>query len=210
MSAAATIQPYDPVFDGQKHFRALLNCTARPGTIGLLDDVRLEFPAGLNRAAGLVALTLFSSDVSFYLQSGDKAVADFLRRQTQVFEASFSEADFLLLNGEGGGAAIKALTLAKMGSLDFPETGATVILQVASVSPAPLGGSLRLALTGPGIETESTVFVAGLSQEFLEALRVRNREFPVGIDLILACDSLSAGPCVLSLPRTTKVRWQTV
>jgi alpha-D-ribose 1-methylphosphonate 5-triphosphate synthase subunit PhnH len=217
MSALTAIGPYDPVFDGQKHYRALLNCTARPGTIGLLDDVQLEFPAGLSHAMALVALTLFSSDVSFHLQSGhlqsgdgDKAVADFLRRQTQAFEASPSRADFLLLDGEDDGAAVEALKLAKRGSLDFPETGATAILQVASVSPAPLGDGLKLVLAGPGIETEAVVFVAGLSQAFLEVHSVCNREFPAGIDLILACDSLSAGPCILSLPRTTKVRWESL
>jgi alpha-D-ribose 1-methylphosphonate 5-triphosphate synthase subunit PhnH len=215
MSAATAIGPYDPVFDGQKHYRALLNCTARPGTIGLLDDVQLEFPAGLSHAMVLVGLTLFSSDVSFYLQPGhlqpgDKAVADFLRRQTQAFEASPSQADFLLLDGEDDGPAVEALKLAKRGSLDFPETGATAILEVASVSPAPLGDGLRLMLAGPGIESEATVFVAGLSQAFLEVHSVCNREFPAGIDLILACDSLSAGPCVLSLPRTTKVRWESL
>jgi alpha-D-ribose 1-methylphosphonate 5-triphosphate synthase subunit PhnH len=210
MSAATAIGAYDPVFDGQKHYRALLNCTARPGMIGLLDDVQLEFPAGLSHAMALVALTLFSSEVSFHLQSGDRAVADFLRRQTQAFEASPSEADFLLLDGEDDGAAVEALKLAKRGTLDFPETGATAILQVASVSPAPLSDGLRLMLAGPGIESEATVFVAGLSQAFLEVHSVCNREFPAGIDLILACDSLSAGPCVLSLPRTTKVRWESL
>jgi alpha-D-ribose 1-methylphosphonate 5-triphosphate synthase subunit PhnH len=182
----------------------LLNCTARPGTIGLLDDVCLDAGPGLSHAAALVMLALFSSDVSFYLQ--EQTAADFVRRETQAYAVSASEAEFLLLEDAAG--AIEAIKVAKIGSLEFPETGATVILKVASVSPAPLRNCLKLTLTGPGIETESTVFVAGLSSTLLEALRARNREFPLGIDLILACDSLSAGPCVLSLPRTTNLHWE--
>jgi alpha-D-ribose 1-methylphosphonate 5-triphosphate synthase subunit PhnH len=197
---------YDAVFDSQKHYRVLLNCTARPGTIGLLDDAGLEVPAGLSHAAALVALALFSSDVSFYLP--DQAAAGFVRSETQAYAATAAEAEFLLLEEAVG--ALEAIKVAKIGSLEFPETGATVIFQVASVSPAPLGDCLKLTLTGPGIETESTVFVAGMSATLLEVLRARNREFPLGIDLILACDSLSAGPCVLSLPRTTNLHWEPV
>jgi alpha-D-ribose 1-methylphosphonate 5-triphosphate synthase subunit PhnH len=210
MSAALVAHPYDPVFDGQKHYRTLLNCTARPGTIGLLDDVQLDHPVELNRATALVALALFGSEVSCYLQLGGKATANFLRQQTQIVEMAAAEADFLILDAKDAGTAIEALKLAKAGRLDFPENGATVILQIAAVSPAPLSDCLRLTLAGPGIETESNVFVSGVSPAFLDAFRDRNREFPVGVDLILTCNSLSAGPCILSLPRTTDVRWASV
>src|ERR1700761_4639794 len=199
---------YDAVFDSQKHYRVLLNSTARPGTIGLLDDVGLETPPGLSRAAALVTLALFSSDVCFYLQLGDKA-AEFVQRQTQAHAVSAPNAEFLLLNGDSS-AAIEAITEAKTGSLEFPETGATLILQVASVSPAPFRNCLKLTLTGPGIETQAIVYVAGMSSALLELIGSRNREYPLGIDTILVWDSLSTGPCVLSLPRTSKVHWEPV
>jgi alpha-D-ribose 1-methylphosphonate 5-triphosphate synthase subunit PhnH len=199
---------YDPVFDSQKHYRVLLNSTARPGTIGLLDDVCPDTPPSLSHAAALVALALFSRDVSFYFQLSDVA-ADFVQRQTQAHAVSASNAEFLLLNGDTD-AAIEAITVARTGSLEFPETGATVILQVASVSPAPFRNCLKLTLTGPGIETEAIVYVAGMSSTLLELIGSRNREFPLGIDTILVWDSLSTGPCVLSLPRTTKVHWEPV
>jgi alpha-D-ribose 1-methylphosphonate 5-triphosphate synthase subunit PhnH len=197
---------YDAVFDSQKHYRVLLNCTARPGTIGLLNDACPDTPPGLSHAAALLTLALFSSDVSFYIQSG---AAEFVYRQTQARAVSAPEAEFLILNGDAHAAA-EAIKGAKTGSLEFPETGATVILQVASVSPAPLSNCLKLTLTGPGIETEAIVYVAGMSSNLLEVIESRNREFPLGIDTILVCDSLSTGPCVLSLPRTTKVLWEPV
>jgi alpha-D-ribose 1-methylphosphonate 5-triphosphate synthase subunit PhnH len=199
---------YDSVFDSQKHYRVLLNSTARPGTIGLLDDVCPDTPPSLSHAAALVTLALFSSDVSFHSQLGNMA-AEFVQRQTQARAVSAPEAEFLLLNGDTS-AAIEAIKTAKMGSLEFPETGATVILQVASVSPAPFRNCLKLILTGPGIETTAIVYVAGMSSTLLELIESRNREFPLGIDAILVCDSLSTGPCVLSLPRTTKVHWEPV
>ncbi len=202
-----SIRSYDAVFDSQKHYRVLLNCTARPGTIGMLDDVSLDAAPGLSHAAALVMLALFNSDVGFFIHLG-KAAAGFVRRETQAYAVPAPEAEFLLL--EDGAGAIDAIKAAKIGSLEFPETGATVIIQVASVSPAALNNGLKLTLTGPGIETEATVFVAGMSSTLLEAVAARNREFPLGIDLILACDSLSAGPCVLSLPRTTNVHWEPV
>ena len=82
--------------------------------------------------------------------------------------------------------------------------------QVEAISPAPMPGCLRLRLTGPGIEVETVVFVLGASEAFFETRRQRNVEFPMGLDIFLTCDSLSAGPCVLSLPRTTRVEWERI
>ena len=209
MSAAPASNAYDPVFDSQKHYRTLLNCTARPGTIGQLDDVGLDVPESLNRATALVTLALFSGDVSFFLQGGKAAALRFLG-ETGATPAASDQSDFLILEATDSDGALEALRLARSGSLSFPEAGATVILQVTAVSPAPLSDCLELTLTGPGIETRSTAFVSGVPTAMLELLRRRNREFPLGVDVIVTCNSLSAGPCMLSLPRTTSVDWKAV
>jgi alpha-D-ribose 1-methylphosphonate 5-triphosphate synthase subunit PhnH len=205
MSALSVIKPYDQVFDGQRHYRTLLQCTARPGTIGQLDDASLEAPLRLNRATVLIALALFSADSSFYVAQGEDPVVDFLRRETLAKPASAEQADFLFLPDT---SRLEEIHRARVGSLAYPDLGATVVLQVAALSPAPMPGCLRLALTGPGIETETVVFVLGAAEAIFEALRERNAEFPLGIDSFLTCDSLSAGPCVLALPRTTRVQWE--
>jgi alpha-D-ribose 1-methylphosphonate 5-triphosphate synthase subunit PhnH len=205
MSALATLAPYDPVFDAQKHYRTLLACTARPGTIGQLDDVALEIPPQLNRASALLALTLLSADTTFYLEESQESAAEFLRRETLAASAAAEQADFLFLADP---AHIEVIERARTGALAFPEQGATVVLQVAGLSLAPMPGSLRLRLTGPGIETETAVFVSGAPEALFEALRRRNAEFPLGIDAYLTCDSLSAGPCALALPRTTRIKWE--
>lgn len=205
MSTHAAVAPYDPVFDAQKHYRALLQCTARPGSIGQLDDVGLDIPAQLNRASALLALTLLSADTTFYLAEGQESAAEFLRRETLARPATAEQADFLFL---ADATRTEAIDRARAGVLTFPEQGATVVLQVTGLSPAPMPGALRLTLTGPGIETQAVVFVSGASESLFEVLQRRNAEFPMGIDTYLTCDSLSAGPCVLALPRTTRIAWE--
>jgi alpha-D-ribose 1-methylphosphonate 5-triphosphate synthase subunit PhnH len=205
MSALATALPYNQVFDGQKHYRTLLQCTARPGTIGQLDDVVLEVPSHLNRATALLAMALFSGDITYCLSEYDSSAAQFVERETFARADAASKADFLVLTNPNQMAELNQL---KSGSLSFPDQGATVVLQIAAISPAPLEGSLRLMLTGPGIESETVVYVLGASEAFFSTLRERNAEFPLGIDTFLTCDSLSAGPCVMALSRTTRIRWE--
>jgi alpha-D-ribose 1-methylphosphonate 5-triphosphate synthase subunit PhnH len=164
----------------------------------------MEVPPQLNRATALIALTLFSADSSFYLAQDGESAVDLLRRETLAKPAPAEQADFLLFPDAN---RFEEIHHARPGSLAYPEQGATVILQVMALSPAPMPGCLRLALTGPGIETEAAVFVLGAPQALFEALQKRNAEFPLGVDAFLTCDSLSAGPCVLALPRTTRVQW---
>ncbi len=207
MSAPAAVAPYDPVFDAQKHYRILLDCTARPGTIGQLDDVGLVIPRQLNRASAFLALTLLSADSMFCLVDGEQDAVEFFRRETLAAPATVEKADFVFLADP---YRIEAIDCARTGALAFPEQGATVIMQVAGLSPAPMPNAIRLTLTGPGIETQTAVFVSGATESLFEALGKHNTEFPLGIDSYLTCDSLSAGPCVLALPRTTRIRCERV
>lgn len=207
MSAVAVLKPYDQIFDGQKHYRTLLQCAARPGTIGQLDDAVLDVPPQLNRASALIAMTLLSADSSFYLAAGEEPAMQFLSHETLARPVAAEQADFLFL---GDASRLEEIDRARLGSLVYPEQGATVVLQVMALSPAPMAGGLRLTLTGPGIETETVAFVLGAPGALFETLKRRNVEFPMGIDLFLTCDSLSAGPCALALPRTTRVQWEQV
>jgi alpha-D-ribose 1-methylphosphonate 5-triphosphate synthase subunit PhnH len=209
MSTLVVTKPYNQVLDGQKHYRTLLQSIARPGTIGQLDDVSLDVPLPLNRASALIALTLFSGDISFYLAPGNatdtEAATEFIRRETAARPGSAGQADFLIFADAG---RVEELRQANVGSLSYPDLGATAVVQVAAVSPAPMPGSLRLTLSGPGIEFETVVFVSGLAEALLESRQAKNREFPQGVDVFLTCDSMSVGPCVLALARTTHVQWE--
>jgi alpha-D-ribose 1-methylphosphonate 5-triphosphate synthase subunit PhnH len=213
MSALASVKPYDEVFDGQKHYRTLLDCTARPGTIGQLDDVLMDFPPPYNHATALIVLGLFGSDTKYFLGQSDAQASShpiatdcgFIRRETGAKPTAADQADFLILFDSN---LLGKLDDVRVGTLSYPDMGATAIVQVEGLSPAPMPGSLRLKLTGPGIESETVVFVKGASESFFETRRELNSEFPMGLDIFLTCDSLSAGPCVLALPRTTRVDWE--
>jgi len=215
MSVLASLKPYDEVFDSQRHYRTLLESTARPGLIGQLDDVMLDVPPVYNRATALTILTLFGGDTTYALvpheSQADEAFAsgdsDFIRRRTGAKAVPVNQAEFLVLFDA---AMLPHIKDVRIGSLSYPDLGATVIVQVESISPAPMQGSLPLRLTGPGIETETVVFVSGAPAEFFAARAEFNREFPMGLDMFLTCDSLSAGPCVLGLPRTTRVDWERI
>jgi alpha-D-ribose 1-methylphosphonate 5-triphosphate synthase subunit PhnH len=207
MSTLAAVKPYDQVLDGQKHYRTLLQATARPGSIGQLDDVALDVPPPMNHATALICLALMSGDSSFHMDQGESSPRDFIRRETSAREAEPAHGDFIIV---AAAHRLDAIRQAKSGSLLYPEQGATVIFQVAAISPAPIEGGLRLLLTGPGIETETEVYLLGASGQLFDVLRERNAEFPMGIDVFFTCDSLSAGPCVLALPRTTQVRWEQI
>lgn len=202
--SSSVVASYDRVFDSQRHFRTMLDCTARPGTIGLLDDVPLELEPGLNKATALVALALLNPDVSFHAGGLGDAVDRFVQRQTLATRAPVDEADFLFLDGAD---STESIDRAKSGTPSYPDAGATVLLQVSAISSTPLPEALSLTLTGPGIPDATTVFVSGLNPEILAALERQNCEFPIGVDAILTCADPSAGPRILSLPRTTKATW---
>jgi alpha-D-ribose 1-methylphosphonate 5-triphosphate synthase subunit PhnH len=205
MSTSLAVKSYDPVFDGQKHYRTILQATARPGTIGQLDDAALDVPPQLNRASALLALALFTGDISYHLDLAAAATDQFLQRETAAKPAKAAQADFLIFPS---GQHYSALREARTGTLTFPDQGATAIVQAEAISPAPIFSGIGLLLSGPGIETEAEVYVRGVSGELFEVLRERNAEFPVGVDTFFTCDSLAAGPCVLALPRTTHVQWK--
>ncbi|HAX8753315.1 TPA: phosphonate C-P lyase system protein PhnH, partial [Escherichia coli] len=80
------------------------------------------------------------------------------------------------------------------GTAVAPEAGATLILQVTSLS-----GGRMLRLTGAGI-AEERMIAPQLPKCILHELTERPHPFPLGIDLILTC-----GERLLAIPRTTHV-----
>ncbi|WP_137435906.1 phosphonate C-P lyase system protein PhnH, partial [Escherichia coli] len=80
------------------------------------------------------------------------------------------------------------------GTAVAPEAGATLILQVVSLS-----GGRMLRLTGAGI-AEERMIAPQLPKCILHELTERPHPFPLGIDLIL-----TYGERLLAIPRTTHV-----
>jgi alpha-D-ribose 1-methylphosphonate 5-triphosphate synthase subunit PhnH len=199
---------YDEVFDAQKHFRSLLDSTARPGKINRLDPVELDPPPGLNRAGALVAFALMDSESTFHavnLGHGGNGETEYLAANTHAQPSGIAHAHFLFAHAS---ESPDFLEDADCGTLLYPDTGATLILELQGASAAPLREAMKLTLEGPGIDGRTVLYVRGLNPDLLLAIQARNAEFPLGIDTIFAFTDETGAPAIAALPRTTRVTWE--
>jgi alpha-D-ribose 1-methylphosphonate 5-triphosphate synthase subunit PhnH len=196
---------YDRVLHSQSHFRSILDAMSRPGKINELAAPSLSPPPGLNTASALVAFALLNGDVCFHLVNMSGVEAEYVAANTDSRVAPLEGAAFVFASGQEPGAILEGTDC---GTLMYPDTSATLVIQVDSLSAAPQGGALALTLEGPGINGCASVYVRGLNPDLLLALQARNAEFPLGVDAIVTCDERGAGPPrVMGLPRTSKVTW---
>jgi alpha-D-ribose 1-methylphosphonate 5-triphosphate synthase subunit PhnH len=196
---------YDEVLHSQQHFRSLLDSMSRPGKINPLNPVALTPPPNISRASALVAFALLNADVSFHLLNMTDADAAYLTANTRASVAPIQAAAFIFTNGDNSPGSLEGVNC---GTLTYPDTAATIVIQVDALSRDPLMGGLRLTLEGPGIETTVCVYTRRLNPDLLLALQARNAEFPLGIDSILTCDDERGLPHVLGIPRTAKISWE--
>ena len=189
---------YDEIFDAQAHYRLVLDSMARPGKINVMPSMELTTPQGIHAAGALVGFALLNSDVSFYVDGPSaEDVSLYLLVNTSARPAEAETADYVYLNGTADADILYRL---KTGTLPYPESSATVIAAVDE-----LGGETGLVLTlsGPGVDGERQLSVAGLDTGLLEALVTINAEFPLGIDMVLT-DPRGRIACI---PRSSRVRW---
>lgn len=179
----------DPVRDAQGCFRAVLDAMARPGQVHTVGQ-GIEPPAPLCAAAASVLLTLVDNETPLWL---DPAAAE--ARSWIAFHTGAPAAQQI-------GHAVFALTLSPTdlatlhpGTHEEPETSATLILQVASLTTGRL-----LRLSGPGLRTPATLSVDGLGADFAAAWAANRARFPLGVDVILC-----AGTDIAALPRSVTI-----
>jgi alpha-D-ribose 1-methylphosphonate 5-triphosphate synthase subunit PhnH len=148
----------------------------------------------LNLATTSVLLTLADNDTPVWLSG---ALSNDIASQNLRFHTSAplvdqpQQAVFAVADEQISHEQLNALS---EGSAVAPETSATLILQVSSLS----GGRMR-RLTGAGIADERMV-APQLPECIIHELTERPHPFPLGIDLILTC-----GERLLAIPRTTHV-----
>ena len=210
----------DRVHDLQKAFRRMVAAHSFPGRILSLADILGGVDDDLVLPAHLCvpAMTLLDAEMGFAVASPRSDEQSRLISQlTYARPLPATEADFLLA-GAGDNYVLAALEAAKEGTLENPHEGATVIMEVAGMSsddPSNAEGAWdaeaaaageaedwpEWILTGPGIETRRCLRVAG-SPRWADVRAERNREFPMGVDVILVDPSGR----LAALPRTTKMR----
>ncbi len=182
----------DLALDSQAVFRQVLSAISKPGEIhSVATDI--ESPEGLHPAAAAVLLALLDQDTRLWLSPmiAEGVAGTYLRFHTGcVLTDNPFTADFVLARpGE-----LPCLSDLSLGSEEYPERSATVVLQVDDLSND--GGWL---LSGPGIEGQASLSVTGLDASFLQGWRESQLHFPRGVDLIFTrVDRLVA------MPRTTR------
>jgi alpha-D-ribose 1-methylphosphonate 5-triphosphate synthase subunit PhnH len=184
----------DPVLEAQAVFRAVMDAMARPGTVKSISG-DLDPPRPLARTAASVALALLDHETPFWLDAplADAAdVSGWIRFHTGApYVTQPDEAAFAILADSVQAPPFDRFAL---GSMEYPDRSATLILQVESFSGAPM------RLTGPGIAGSRSFAASPLPGAFFAQMGANRALFPRGVDLIFVTnDSLAA------LPRSTRV-----
>lgn len=176
----------------QATFRALLDGMAMPGSIR-----RASAPEYPRRPWGgaLSALeALLDHEVMLAVTPHNEELERWLLQRTGCRLTSPHQADYLLADGDGWRGAIE---VAKLGTLEYPDTSATIAVALLAVGEGPL----LLELQGPGIEGRALIRLDGAPAEAVRSLTEKNEHYPLGVDVILA----DAGGRIACLPRTTRI-----
>lgn len=183
----------DPVLDSQAVFRAALDALSRP-----LQPVAAprppQAPEPLLATSGALALALADLDTPVWLDAAlDTAtVRDWLRFHAGCpLTTDAAEATFALI---GDATALTDLDRFAIGTAEYPDRSATLIVQVAG-----LHAGEGPTFTGPGIKDSLRLRVDGPPDTFWEAWTANRALFPQGVDVVFATPTEFCG-----LPRTTK------
>lgn len=181
--------------EAQAVFRKVMDAVARPGTVADL-SFAVDGPEGLDCAAAAVSLTLFDFETPVWLDPALRggAVESWLRFHTgcPLVERP-DEAAFAVIVDP---ASMPALGDFDQGDAKYPDRSTTLIIQIESV-----GLGAEVAIAGPGIPGERTIAPSGLPAGFWSQLQTNNAQFQFGVDVMLV-----AGPSLMALPRSTRVR----
>ncbi len=169
----------------QQLFRGLLEAFSYPGRIAACADY--SAPAWLAVLAALV-------DGETTLADPQQMLSEAWRPKLEARRAAPEQAAFVLLDG----SLVPELN-PRLGTLEAPEAGATLLLRVDSLH-GETGGESKLYLSGPGIRQHVVLGVSGLHPAWISARNAWVEDFPLGIEMVL-CDENR----FVALPRTTRI-----
>lgn len=183
--------PSNQIIRDHKTFRVLLQTMSRPGTVQQL------LPENNQKQAVLGLLScLIDNEVSINgIGNGAQELVALLTRRHGTRQTEVSDADFIIVSDGSSNGQLQA---ARRGDLEYPDTGATVLYLVDSLSEC--GGSITLS--GPGINGTASPQISGLDNPELLLLRELNIAFPLGIDAIFVDQK---GQCAC-IPRSTSIK----
>lgn len=171
--------------EAARAFRAALDAMARPGRIVTVTGG--QAPAPVSPAAATLLLTLCDAETPLYLAPGHDgdAIRQWIAFHIGAPVVARSEAMFAL----GSWAALAPQTDFAIGTPDYPDRSATLIVETPALDTA------GARLTGPGIEAAHRLSLPET------AFFARNHAlFPLGVDCFF-----TAGDRLAALPRSTQV-----
>ena len=161
------------ILQGHATFRVVLQAMSRPGRIYPLPQTSADIPVVQLLAA------LLDNEVSVaIINQVSGTLGEALVRRTGCQIRGPEQADFVIAAGTPTAGMITRL---KQGSLESPHGGATLLYLVEELCTT--GGTITL--TGPGIEGSRQLGITGMARSELHLLQQVNREFPLGIDVML-------------------------
>ena len=200
---------FDFVHDTQDIYRKLLDCMARPGKINCIKDslIGIEEISGISQSLVALAYTLVDREVTFHVKAENRqTVEKHISRRTYSKSSQGNDAQYLFIEKYLSNEDIqKVMGEVQFGTLEDPHLSTTIILVIDSLSATP-EYEQKLELKGPGIQTSRTLYLNGLSPQWLIDRKIVNAEFPLGVDMILVSKSGS----VAALPRTTIIESECV
>ncbi|MFZ6773734.1 phosphonate C-P lyase system protein PhnH [Undibacterium sp. SXout7W] len=188
----------DPVHDAQATFRCLLKALSEPGVIQQL-PVQLTPVAPLMLATTAACLSLMDFETPVWLAPGvdTPALRSYLRFHCGMpLVSERVRAQFAVLAAEQGVLPPFTLHDFAQGSLTYPDTSATLLIQLDDLEHGP-----QFWMSGPGIKDRASLRVSGLPEHFFADWEQNHQAFPAGVDVIFCCEDK-----VLGLPRTTRLQ----
>ena len=169
----------------QQIFRGLLDAFSYPG--------RISTCAGRSTPAWLATLSALVDGETTLADPQQMLSAEWWQK-LEARRAPQEMAAFILLKGRHAPELIP-----NIGTLEAPETGATLLLRVNSLH-SDLTGDVRLGLSGPGIRQQVSMSVSGLHPAWITSRNEWVAAFPLGVEMVL-CDAHN----YMALPRTTQI-----
>ena len=162
----------DNIIHDHTTFRVLLRAMSRPGSICQLPHHReTSGPRGL--LAVMLGCLMDHEVTYFVMENKSDGLSHEIFRFIGSNRADIDTADFLIFPE---GTSRGTLTGAKRGTLEYPDSGATVVYLVEKLGE--MGGEVEMH--GPGINGTVRPLISGLAKSEFGLLREANAEFPLG------------------------------
>lgn len=186
----------DLVHDIQKVYRKVLDGMSRPGKIQDLsnEEVKVSLDVDCYRNTFLAILMVLDGEVKFNVLDEHNGLKEEIKSLTGAKYSNVYEADYIIATEECNNIN-EALKKAKVGTLIDPQKSATFFIEVNKLS-----NDKEYILEGPGIKEKENLTIDS-NEEFIYTRNEINKEFPLGIDVILF-DKYGKLVC---LPRTTVI-----